>query len=197
MAGGNFMHRVISYFVNEVVVNGLANRCFFIFEILVFLFMHVIFEVVRFLLWFFPWRGRGVEERLRASNFLDVSGVWEVCSFIMLVLLAFCWFFETSIESRVCMIWFGVSFFDLFFVFLHLEHHIGGQIKMWKTKSCKSQVIHISHINLKNWKHFLITEELSIRIVNYMLALLCRSLWPLKVHIFAPIFWILQPFFLV
>ncbi|XP_050238941.1 uncharacterized protein LOC126688323 [Mercurialis annua] len=25
MAGGNFMHRVISYFVNEVVVNGLAN----------------------------------------------------------------------------------------------------------------------------------------------------------------------------
>ncbi|PSS32696.1 Phycobilisome rod-core linker polypeptide like [Actinidia chinensis var. chinensis] len=25
MAGGNFMHRVISYVVNEVVVNGLAN----------------------------------------------------------------------------------------------------------------------------------------------------------------------------
>ncbi|KEH23195.1 hypothetical protein MtrunA17_Chr7g0242711 [Medicago truncatula] len=25
MAGGNFLHRVISYFVNEVVVNGLAN----------------------------------------------------------------------------------------------------------------------------------------------------------------------------
>jgi len=36
MAGGNFLHRVISYFVNEVVVNGLANRLFFIFEILVF-----------------------------------------------------------------------------------------------------------------------------------------------------------------
>ncbi|KAF5940979.1 hypothetical protein HYC85_022146 [Camellia sinensis] len=26
MAGGNFLHRVISYVVNEVVVNGLANR---------------------------------------------------------------------------------------------------------------------------------------------------------------------------
>ncbi|KAK9196143.1 hypothetical protein WN943_004271 [Citrus x changshan-huyou] len=26
MAGGNFMHRVISYVVNEVIVNGLANR---------------------------------------------------------------------------------------------------------------------------------------------------------------------------
>lgn len=26
MAGGNFMHRVISYVVNELVVNGLANR---------------------------------------------------------------------------------------------------------------------------------------------------------------------------
>lgn len=26
MAGGNFMHRVLSYVVNEVVVNGLANR---------------------------------------------------------------------------------------------------------------------------------------------------------------------------
>ncbi|EEF30268.1 uncharacterized protein LOC8286333 [Ricinus communis] len=25
MAGGNFMHRVISYVVNEVLVNGLAN----------------------------------------------------------------------------------------------------------------------------------------------------------------------------
>ncbi|OAY41505.1 uncharacterized protein LOC110622278 [Manihot esculenta] len=25
MAGGNFMHRVISYVVNELVVNGLAN----------------------------------------------------------------------------------------------------------------------------------------------------------------------------
>ncbi|GAY32021.1 hypothetical protein CUMW_000140 [Citrus unshiu] len=25
MAGGNFMHRVISYVVNEVIVNGLAN----------------------------------------------------------------------------------------------------------------------------------------------------------------------------
>ncbi|KAI8013092.1 hypothetical protein LOK49_LG05G00230 [Camellia lanceoleosa] len=25
MAGGNFMHRVISYLVNEVVVDGLAN----------------------------------------------------------------------------------------------------------------------------------------------------------------------------
>ncbi|GMP85894.1 hypothetical protein CsSME_00038884 [Camellia sinensis var. sinensis] len=25
MAGGNFLHRVISYVVNEVVVNGLAN----------------------------------------------------------------------------------------------------------------------------------------------------------------------------
>ncbi|MED6195084.1 hypothetical protein PIB30_034628 [Stylosanthes scabra] len=25
MAGGNFMHRVLSYVVNEVVVNGLAN----------------------------------------------------------------------------------------------------------------------------------------------------------------------------
>ncbi|XP_065854772.1 uncharacterized protein [Euphorbia lathyris] len=25
MAGGNFMHRVVSYLVNEVVVNGLAN----------------------------------------------------------------------------------------------------------------------------------------------------------------------------
>ncbi|KAB5552183.1 hypothetical protein DKX38_009494 [Salix brachista] len=25
MAGGNFMHRVLSYFVNELVVNGLAN----------------------------------------------------------------------------------------------------------------------------------------------------------------------------
>ncbi|XP_057476700.1 uncharacterized protein LOC130764453 [Actinidia eriantha] len=25
MAGGNFVHRVISYVVNEVVVNGLAN----------------------------------------------------------------------------------------------------------------------------------------------------------------------------
>ncbi|XAR55810.1 hypothetical protein NMG60_11036016 [Bertholletia excelsa] len=25
MAGGNFMHRVISYVVNEIVVNGLAN----------------------------------------------------------------------------------------------------------------------------------------------------------------------------
>ncbi|KAJ1381199.1 hypothetical protein SESBI_45349 [Sesbania bispinosa] len=24
--GGNFMHRIISYVVNEVVVNGLANR---------------------------------------------------------------------------------------------------------------------------------------------------------------------------
>ena len=26
MAGGNFMHRVISYVVNEVLVNSLANR---------------------------------------------------------------------------------------------------------------------------------------------------------------------------
>lgn len=26
MAGGNFMHRVMSYLVNELVVNGLANR---------------------------------------------------------------------------------------------------------------------------------------------------------------------------
>ncbi|KAF9680052.1 hypothetical protein SADUNF_Sadunf06G0079900 [Salix dunnii] len=26
MAGGNFMHRVLSYVVNELVVNGLANR---------------------------------------------------------------------------------------------------------------------------------------------------------------------------
>ncbi|KAJ6299900.1 hypothetical protein OIU76_020823 [Salix suchowensis] len=26
MAGGNFMHRVISYVVNELVVNSLANR---------------------------------------------------------------------------------------------------------------------------------------------------------------------------
>ncbi|KAI4339159.1 hypothetical protein MLD38_024130 [Melastoma candidum] len=25
MAGGNFMHRVMSYLVNEIVVNGLAN----------------------------------------------------------------------------------------------------------------------------------------------------------------------------
>ncbi|XP_030450859.1 uncharacterized protein LOC115672987 [Syzygium oleosum] len=25
MAGGNFMHRVISYIANEIVVNGLAN----------------------------------------------------------------------------------------------------------------------------------------------------------------------------
>ncbi|KAG5243113.1 UvrABC system protein [Salix suchowensis] len=25
MAGGNFMHRVLSYVVNELVVNGLAN----------------------------------------------------------------------------------------------------------------------------------------------------------------------------
>ncbi|XP_058214564.1 uncharacterized protein LOC131326034 [Rhododendron vialii] len=25
MAGGNFMHRVMSYVVNELVVNGLAN----------------------------------------------------------------------------------------------------------------------------------------------------------------------------
>lgn len=25
MAGGNFLHRVMSYLVNEVVVNGLAN----------------------------------------------------------------------------------------------------------------------------------------------------------------------------
>ncbi|KAL6952304.1 hypothetical protein U1Q18_045159 [Sarracenia purpurea var. burkii] len=25
MAGGNFMHRVISYVVNEFIVNGLAN----------------------------------------------------------------------------------------------------------------------------------------------------------------------------
>ncbi|KAF3776065.1 hypothetical protein EJ110_NYTH49181 [Nymphaea thermarum] len=25
MAGGNFMHRVLSYVINEVVVNGLAN----------------------------------------------------------------------------------------------------------------------------------------------------------------------------
>ncbi|CAK7343878.1 unnamed protein product [Dovyalis caffra] len=25
MAGGNFVHRVLSYVVNEVVVNGLAN----------------------------------------------------------------------------------------------------------------------------------------------------------------------------
>uniref|UniRef100_A0A803QFL2 Uncharacterized protein n=1 Tax=Cannabis sativa TaxID=3483 RepID=A0A803QFL2_CANSA len=26
MAGGNFMHRVVSYLVNEVLVNSLANR---------------------------------------------------------------------------------------------------------------------------------------------------------------------------
>ncbi|XP_030534622.2 uncharacterized protein LOC115743795 [Rhodamnia argentea] len=25
MAGGNFMHRVISYVANEIIVNGLAN----------------------------------------------------------------------------------------------------------------------------------------------------------------------------
>ncbi|CAN6448940.1 unnamed protein product [Victoria cruziana] len=25
MAGGNFMHRVLSYVINELVVNGLAN----------------------------------------------------------------------------------------------------------------------------------------------------------------------------
>ena len=31
MAGGaNFVQRVVSYVVNEVVVNGLANRCVFL-----------------------------------------------------------------------------------------------------------------------------------------------------------------------
>lgn len=94
MAGGNFMHRVISYFVNEVVVNGLANRCFFfLFRNFSFWFMHMIFEVVGFFLW-------SLDRQIESLEFLIF--LWILRD----LLFRLCWYLGTSLDSGACnLIW--------------------------------------------------------------------------------------------